>query len=92
MAEVVKTWNDGGSLSVAYDGDRDGSAVFSSTTAEGLDREMTVTFADKTRAVVFEKTVRQFGMREVFNGSDGEFLLSDGNTLNALKDGISEQI
>ena len=29
MAELVKPWNDGGSLSVAYEGgDGDGSAVF----------------------------------------------------------------
>ena len=44
--ELRKPWNDGGSLSVTYDGRGDGTAVFSSEVAEGLDREMTVTFSD----------------------------------------------
>lgn len=85
MAELVKPWNDSGSLSVAYDGDRDGSAVFSSDTAEGLDREMNVSFVDASRTVVVERTVRQTGLREEFMASDGEFVLADGGTFNVLK-------
>jgi hypothetical protein len=86
MAELVKPWNDGGgSLSVTYDGDRDGSATFSSDIAEGLDREMQVLFVDQSRVVVVERTVRQEGMREVFSGSDGQFILADGGTFNVLK-------
>lgn len=85
MAELVKPWNDGGSLSVAYDGDRDGSAVFSSDTAEGLDREMSVSFVDASRSVIVERTVRQTGLREEFTASDGEFILADGGTFNVLK-------
>lgn len=85
MAELVKNWDDSGSLSVSYDGDGDGSAVFTSDTAEGLDREMTVTFKDKTSAVVVERTVRQTGLREVFMASDGDFILADGGTFNVLK-------
>jgi hypothetical protein len=85
MAELIKTWNDGGLLSVSYDGDRDGSAVFSSYQDEGLDREMKVSFVDKSRTVVVERTVRQEGMREMFVPSDGDFLLADGGTLNVLK-------
>lgn len=85
MAELVKPWNDGGSLSVTYDGDRDGSAIFSSDIAEGLDREMQVLFVDQSRVAVVERIVRQEGMREMFIPSDGEFILSDGGTFNVLK-------
>lgn len=85
MAELVKPWNDGGSLSVTYDGDRDGSAIFSSDIAEGLDREMQVLFVDQSRVAVVERVVRQEGMREMFIPSDGEFILSDGGTFNVLK-------
>lgn len=88
MADLVKSWNDGGSLSVAYDGDRDGSAVFSSDLAEGLDREMSVSFIDKSRAVVVERKVRQEGMREVFTGYDERFITADGGTFNSIKDGL----
>ena len=85
MAELVKPWNDGGSLSVAYEGDGDGSAVFSSDVAEGLDREMWVVFRDGGKTVAVEKKVTQVGMREMFVPSDGEFILADGGTFNVLK-------
>lgn len=86
MAELVKPWNVGeGSLTVAYDGDRDGSAVFSSVENEGIDREMSVSFVDRDRNVVVERKVSQVGLREVFRCADGVFLLKDGGTLNTLK-------
>lgn len=88
MAELVKSWNDGGSLTVSYDGDCDGSAVFSSDKAEGLDREMSVSFVDKSRSVVVERTVMQKGMREVFTGYDERFITADGGTFNSIKDGL----
>ena len=88
MAELVKQWNDGGSLSVSYDGDRDGSAVFSSDINEGKDRIMSVTFADKDRAIVVDRTVSQSGRRQPFSGSDGAFILADGGTFNVIKDGL----
>lgn len=85
MAELIKQWNDGGSLSVTYDGDRDGSAVFSSETNEGIDREMSVAFVDAGRSVNVARTVKQIGMREPFVASDGDFILADGGTFNTLK-------
>ena len=85
MAELVKPWNDGGSLSVAYEGDGDGSAVFSSDVAEGLDREMIVVFRDGGRTIAVERKVLQVGMREMFVPSDGDFILADGGTYNVLK-------
>lgn len=83
MAELVKQWNDGGSLSVSYDGDRDGTAVFSSERNDGLDREMSVRFVAGNSSA--ERTVKQIGMREVFNAADGGFLTADGGTFNVLK-------
>lgn len=88
MAELVKPWNDGGSLSVAYEGDGDGSAIFSSDVAEGLDREMIVVFRDGGRTVAVERTVKQAGMREVFTGYDERFITADGGTFNSIKDGL----
>lgn len=85
MAELVKSWNDGGSLSVAYEGDGDGSAIFSSDVAEGLDREMIVVFRDGGKTVAVERKVLQVGMREMFVPSDGDFILADGGTYNVLK-------
>lgn len=85
MAELTKNWDDAGSLTVAYEGSGDGSAVFSSDTAEGLDRSMVVSFVDKARTVVVERTVKQTGLRERFMASDGGFLIADGGTFNVLK-------
>ena len=82
MATLVKPWNDGGSLSVTYDGSGDGSAVFSSDQNEGIDREMTVTFVGAGQEI--ERVVKQEGLREIFNE---DFILADGGTFNVLKAG-----
>ena len=83
MAELVKPWEDGGSLTVTYDGSGDGSAVFASDANEGIDREMTVTFKGAEQEI--ERVVRQEGLREVFRCADGDFILADGGTFNVLK-------
>lgn len=85
MATLSKQWSDGGSLSVTYDGSRDGNAVFSSSTNEGLDRELAVTFIDASRKVSATRTVHQKGLREILYASDGALYASDGTTLNVLK-------
>ena len=59
MSQTVRQWNDGGNLTVVYDGDRDGSAVFSSDTNEGVDREMNVLFKDVSGKVSHSRTVLQ---------------------------------
>ena len=87
MAQTVKQWEDGGSLTISYGGSGDGSAVFSSDTNEGVDRQMDVTFKDISGAVTHTRAVVQEGRREPFNGSDGEFALSDGGTYNVIKEG-----
>ena len=85
MAELVKSWSDGESLTVAYDGDGDGSATFTSDVNESIDREMEVSFVDSDRRVVVSRRVTQEGMREVLRFTDGEFRLADGGTFNVLK-------
>ena len=59
MAELIKIWENGGSLSVTYDGNGDGSAIFSSSENGGSERCMDVSFADASRNVVIVRTVRQ---------------------------------
>ena len=71
MAELVKQWNDGGSLSVTYEGSGDGSATFSSDSYEGIDREQSVVFRDDGKTIAVERTVRQEGIRQQFVTSDG---------------------
>ena len=88
MAELVKPWNDGGSLTATYEGSGDGDAVFSSDVAEGLDREMIVVFRDGGRTVAVERKVLQVGMREIFSGYDEDFITADGGTFNSIKDGL----
>ena len=78
--ELIKKWNDGGSLTATYGGSGDGTAVFTSDTNEGIDREMSITF--KGGGVSVERTVRQEGLREIF---EDDFLLADGGTFNVLK-------
>lgn len=87
MAELVKQWDDGGSLSVTYDGNGDGSAVFTSEINEGLDRETDVKFADRERVISIRRKVTQIGMRERFITSDDEvFAVTDG-VYGVLKEG-----
>ena len=77
MAELVKQWADGGSLTATYEGSGDGSAVFSSDTNEGIDREMSVTF--KGGGLSIERSVKQEGLREEIRTADGLiFKASDG--------------
>ena len=85
MTELIKPWNDGGSLSATYNGSGDGEAIITSVVNEGIDREMSVTFADTARSVMTERKIMQIGRREIFND---DFVLSDGGTFNVLKDGI----
>lgn len=85
MAELIKPWNDGGSLSATYNGSGDGEAIFTSDINEGIDREMSVTFADAAGSVMTERKIMQIGRREIYND---DFVLSDGSTFNVLKDGL----
>ena len=59
MAELVKSWDNGGSLSVTYNGEGDGEAVFSSSENTGAERTMEVSFVDASRNVIVVRTVHQ---------------------------------
>lgn len=85
MAELKKQWPDGGTLTVTYLGSGSGSALFSSDTNEGLDRETSVTFSDSGKKVVVTRMVMQAGLREAFTCADGDFILADGGTFNVIK-------
>ena len=80
MATLIKHWNDGGNLSVTYDGSGDGSAIFTSDANEGIDREMSVFFKGAGQSI--ERVVKQEGLREIFEEG---FILADGGTFNVLK-------
>ena len=78
---LVKDW-----MLVEYEGVNDDDVDFSADSVnEGLDREISVSFVDKSRTIVVERTVRQEGLREIFMASDGDFLLADSGTFNVLK-------
>lgn len=88
MAELVKTWNDGGSLTATYEGSGDGSAVFSSDPYEGIDREQSVIFRDSGKTIAVERTVRQEGIRQQFVTSDGKvFRVANDGRFGVLKVG-----
>lgn len=83
MAKIIKKWEDGGNLTITYDGDGNGSAIIQSDLNEGIDREMLITFKSRKHSV--ERKVFQEGLREKFESDDGEFILADGGTFNVLK-------
>lgn len=92
MAEFKKPWNDGGSLSVAYTGDRDGSAVFSSDPYEGIDRVQSVVFRDAGQTIAIEKLVRQDGIRQQFVTSDGKVFKVTQGRYGVLKEAVDTSI
>lgn len=59
MAELIKSWPNGGSLTVTYNGVGDGEAVFSSSENIGAERTMEVSFVDASRNVIVVRTVHQ---------------------------------
>ena len=84
MAELVKPWDDDGSLSVTYDGDGDGTAVFTSDANEGIDREMSVRFVGGGESI--ERVVTQEGLRQPFGLSGGGvFRIKGGGRFGVLK-------
>ena len=85
MAELVKQWNDRESLFITYDGNEEGSAIFSSDTYNGIDREMEVHFVGgeltKTCKVVQEGTRQPIGL-----SGGGILRLANGGRFGVLKE------
>ena len=87
MATLIKQWPTGrGNLSVTYDGDGDGTAVFTSDANEGIDRIMDVAF--KAGNIVEQRIVTQEGLRQPFGLSGGGvFRIKNGGRFGVLKVG-----
>lgn len=85
MAELIKSWPNGGSLTVTYNGVGDGDAVFSSEQNTGIDRETEVTF--KGGGMEEVRKVTQVGLRQPFGLADGgEFRVKDDGRFGVLKE------
>lgn len=78
MAELVKSWDNDGSLTVTYNGEGDGEAVFSSSENTGAERTMEVSFVDASRSVIVVRTVRQAAAAAVETYTRLTFLQSSG--------------
>ena len=84
MAELIKPWSDGGNLTVTYDGNGDGSSVFSSDRNEGIDREMLITFKGAEQEI--ERMIKQEGLRQPIRTIDDLlFCAKDGFPFGVLK-------
>ena len=84
--ETKIKWNEGeGYITATYEGSGSGSASISSDVNEGIDREQSIKVETTDKSVSATLVVLQEGLREVFEPSDGEFVLADGGTYNVLK-------
>ncbi len=80
-------WNEGeGYITATYEGSGSGSASISSDVNEGIDREQSIKVETTDKSISATLLVSQEGLREVFEPSDGLFVLADGGTFNVLKD------
>lgn len=87
--ETKIKWNEGdGNITATYEGSGSGSASIASDVNEGIDREQSIKVETTDKSVSATVVVSQLGMREIFNASDGEFILADGGTFNVIKDGL----
>lgn len=87
MEHKIK-WNEGeGSFTATYDGSGNGSVVVSSDVNEGIDREqrITVETTEGNNPKSESVSIKQYGMREIFLPSDGDFILADDGTFNVMK-------
>lgn len=84
--ETKIKWNEGeGYITATYEGSGSGSASISSDINEGIDREQSIKVETTDKSVSATLLVSQEGLREVFEPSDGLFVLADGGTFNVLK-------
>lgn len=77
-------WDDG-KITVAYDGNGNGTAVFSATPNEGKDRTKQVTLVDEEHRLTFKVSVVQVGKREALECEDGTLEDVQGEELQSLK-------
>ena len=89
--ETKIKWNEGeGYITATYEGSGNGSASISSDINEGIDRIATINISttEGNAPKSVDVSVMQLGMREVFEPSDGNFILKDGGKFNVLKYGL----
>lgn len=70
-------------ITLTYTGAGSETASVSGEVNEGIDRSTQFVLGNGSSQATLD--VLQLGKREVFNASDGSFLLSDGTTFNVLK-------
>ena len=82
--ETIIKWNEGeGNIVATYTGSGDGPiSLTTDIPNEGIDREQTIQVKTADNAKSVDITVRQEGLREIFND---DFVLADGGTFNVLK-------
>ena len=88
--ETKIKWNEGdGYITATYEGSGNGSASISSDINEGIDRTQSITVETTLGSNPKSESVQvtQIGLREIFEPSDGMFVLKDGGTFNVLKVG-----
>ena len=86
--ETKIKWNEGeGYITATYEGSGNGSASISSDVNEGIDREQSIKVETTDKSVSATLVVSQEGLREIFEPSDGLFVVADGGTYNVLKIG-----
>ena len=85
MINIRKPWNDGGSIYISYDGDKDGSATFSSDAYDGIDRIQNIVFRSNDNTIVTKRTIKQEGTRQQFVLSDGKVFNSTQGRFGVLK-------
>lgn len=93
MKETKIKWREGeGYITATYEGSGSGSASISSDVNEGIDRVQSITVETTQGSEPKSESVQvaQIGLREVFEPSDGLFVLADGGTFNVLKSGSVE--
>lgn len=84
MSRWTSEWEDG-ALTITYDGNGSGTATFSASPNEGVDRTKSVTLVDEDSRLSFKVSVTQAGKREVLECIDGALLDTQGEELQSLK-------
>ena len=84
--ETKIKWNEGdGYITATYEGSGNDYASISSDVNEGIDREQFIKVETTDKSISVTLVVSQEGLRDVFEPSDGDFVLADGGTFNVLK-------
>lgn len=72
-------WNEGdGAITLAYNGDGDGTVSVSSDANEELDRAQTVTVKNERFGISRDVLIKQEGQREAYECTDGDYECTDG--------------